>query len=158
MLGAFNRAVVVKWLTTIVANRKQGLVAKTRITQIKREGKDTNTNFDRDRVHEQVSALHNGIILIKVGSAIKTKLKDKKLRYKDTLNSVQSVRELGIAPGGGACLAYVQDHCSEEVVGGDVAVSSQDSASVVVVVSVFWEELSSSHATSQPLARQLCHQ
>jgi len=35
-------------------------------------------------------------------------LKDKKLRYEDALNSVDSARELGIVPGGGSTLAYLQ--------------------------------------------------
>ena len=35
-------------------------------------------------------------------------MKDKKLRYEDALNSVRSALELGIVPGGGACLQYLQ--------------------------------------------------
>ena len=42
-------------------------------------------------------------------------LKDKKLRYEDALNSVQSARELGVVPGGGACLAHIQDIFEAEV-------------------------------------------
>lgn len=44
----------------------------------------------------------------KVGAATETELKDKKLRYEDALNSVRSALELGIVPGGGACLQYLQ--------------------------------------------------
>merc|ERR1712003_545913 len=44
-----------------------------------------------------------------------TELKDKKLRYEDALNSVQSARELGIVPGGGSCLAHIQLKYSEEI-------------------------------------------
>lgn len=43
-----------------------------------------------------------------VGAATETELKDKKLRYEDALNSVRSALELGIVPGGGACLQYLQ--------------------------------------------------
>lgn len=43
-----------------------------------------------------------------VGAATETELKDKKLRYEDALNSVRSAIELGIVPGGGACLQFLQ--------------------------------------------------
>lgn len=43
-----------------------------------------------------------------VGAATETELKDKKLRYEDALNSVRSALELGIVPGGGACLQFIQ--------------------------------------------------
>lgn len=43
-----------------------------------------------------------------VGAATETELKDKKLRYEDALNSVRSAIEMGVVPGGGACLQYIQ--------------------------------------------------
>jgi len=43
-----------------------------------------------------------------VGAATETELRDKKLRYEDALNSVASAQELGIVPGGGTTLAYLQ--------------------------------------------------
>ena len=85
------------------------------IAQIKREGEEANTDFDRDKAQERVAALGGGIARIKVGAATETELKDKKLRYEDALNSVQSARELGIVPGGGACLAYIQDKYYDEI-------------------------------------------
>lgn len=115
MLGTCDRAVVAKELTTIVTDGKQDSAVEARIAQIKREGEEADTDFDRDKAEERVAALGGGIARIKVGAATETELKDKKLRYEDALNSVQSARELGIVPGGGACLAYVQDHCMEEV-------------------------------------------
>ena len=45
-------------------------------------------------------------------------MKDKKLRYEDALNSVDSARELGIVPGGGACLAYLQSAIKQKILDG----------------------------------------
>ena len=86
-----------------------------RIAQIKRSGEEADTDFDRDKAEERVAALGGGIARIKVGAATETELKDKKLRYEDALNSVQSAKELGIVPGGGACLAYIQDKFTDEI-------------------------------------------
>ena len=115
MLGTCDRAVVAKELTTIVTDGRQDEAVEARIAQIKREGEEADTDFDRDKAEERVAALGGGIARIKVGAATETELKDKKLRYEDALNSVQSARELGIVPGGGACLAYIQDAFTEEI-------------------------------------------
>ena len=114
MLGTADRCVVAKELTTIVTDGKQEEAVIARIAQIKREGEEADTDFDRDKAQERVAALGGGIARIKVGAATETELKDKKLRYEDALNSVQSARELGIVPGGGSCLAYIQDVFTEE--------------------------------------------
>lgn len=117
MLGTCDRVVIAKELTTIVTDGKQDEAVAARIAQIKREGEEADTDFDRDKAQERVAALGGGIARIKVGAATETELKDKKLRYEDALNSVQSARELGIVPGGGACLAYIQDHYTDEILG-----------------------------------------
>lgn len=46
-----------------------------------------------------------------MGAATETELKDKKLRYEDALNSVKSALEMGVVPGGGACMLYMS--CDE---------------------------------------------
>ena len=115
MLGTADRCVIAKELTTIVTDGKQEDAVEARIVQIRREGEEADTDFDREKAQERVAALGGGIARIKVGAATETELKDKKLRYEDALNSVQSARELGIVPGGGACLAYIQDQFMDEI-------------------------------------------
>ncbi|KAL3795816.1 hypothetical protein ACHAW5_004766 [Stephanodiscus triporus] len=115
MLGTCDRCVIAKEITTIVTDGKQDEAVRARIAQIKREGEEADTDFDRDKAEERVAALGGGIARIKVGAATETELKDKKLRYEDALNSVKSARELGIVPGGGACLAYIQDKFTDEI-------------------------------------------
>merc|ERR1712226_613327 len=68
----------------------------------------SDTDYDREKKRERIAAMGGGIARIKVGAATETELKDKKLRYEDALNSVHSAQELGIVPGGGACLAHLQ--------------------------------------------------
>lgn len=48
-----------------------------------------------------------------MGAATETELKDKKLRYEDALNSVKSALEMGVVPGGGACMLYMS--CDAEL-------------------------------------------
>merc|ERR1712127_1141332 len=115
MLGTAERIVVGKEITTIVTDGNQVEQIEARIAQIRREAESADTGFDREKAQERVAALGGGIARIKVGAATETELKDKKLRYEDALNSVQGARELGIVPGGGACLAYLQDMFTDEI-------------------------------------------
>jgi chaperonin GroEL len=115
MLGTADRVVVAKETTTIVTDGKHQEDIDARISQLRRESDNADTDFDKDKFTERIASLGGGIARIKVGAATETELKDKKLRYEDALNSVQSARELGIVPGGGACLAHIQLKYSAEI-------------------------------------------
>ncbi len=115
MLGTCERVVAAKEQTTIVTDGKQAEAIEARIKQIRVGAENADTDFDREKATERIAALGGGIARIKVGAATETELKDKKLRYEDALNSVDSARELGIVPGGGATLAHLQQTMEEEI-------------------------------------------
>jgi chaperonin GroEL len=115
MLGTADRIVIGKEQTTIVTDGKQQEAIDSRISQLQREAEAADTDYDAEKCRERVASLGGGIARIKVGAATETELKDKKLRYEDALNSVQSARELGVVPGGGACLAFLQDTMRETI-------------------------------------------
>jgi chaperonin GroEL len=115
MLGTADRIVVQKELTTIVTDGKQQEAIDARIAQLRRAAETAETDYDREKCTERIASLGGGIARIKVGAATETELKDKKLRYEDALNSVKSARELGIVPGGGSCLAYLQNSLEEKI-------------------------------------------
>lgn len=113
MLGNADRIVVGKDSTTIVADEKNTESLVRRISQIKAEMEASENKFDREKMTERIAALGGGIARIKVGAATETELKDKKLRYEDALNSVKSALEMGVVPGGGACMLYMS--CDDEL-------------------------------------------
>lgn len=123
MLGTADRIVVAKEQTTIVTDGKQQEAIDARIAQLRREEEEADTDFDADKCRERIAALGGGIARIKVGAATETELKDKKLRYEDALNSVQSARELGVVPGGGATLAHLQNTIRDKII---AAMDSED--------------------------------
>lgn len=115
MLGIADRVVVAKEQTTIVTDGSNQEAVEARIKQIRREAEMAENSFDKEKAVERVASLGGGIARIKVGAATETELKDKKLRYEDALNSVDSARELGIVPGGGAMLAMLQNTMNDKV-------------------------------------------
>merc|ERR1740115_363410 len=115
MLGKAERVAVTKERTTMISTGKHAAEVEERIVAIKVEKETTDSEFDREKCEERIAKLGGAIGRIKVGAATETELKDKKLRYEDALNSVQSARELGVVPGGGACLAHIQKKYSAEI-------------------------------------------
>lgn len=107
MLGHADRIVVAKDTSTIVADSSTQEALLKRIAQIRAEAEATENKFDKEKAQERIAALGGGIARIKVGAATETELKDKKLRYEDALNSVKSALEMGVVPGGGACMLYM---------------------------------------------------
>lgn len=113
MLGRADRIVVGKDITTIITDSRNSEALAKRIAQIRLEAENTDNKFDKEKATERVAALGGGIARIKVGAATETELKDKKLRYEDALNSVKSALEMGVVPGGGACMLYMS--CDAEL-------------------------------------------
>lgn len=132
MLGTADRIVIAKEVTTIVTDGKQQDAIDARIAQLRKEAEMADTDYDREKCTERVASLGGGIARIKVGAATETELKDKKLRYEDALNSVDSARELGIVPGGGACLAYLQIDMEKEVLAAMEGEDERQGASILL--------------------------
>jgi chaperonin GroEL len=108
MLGRADRIVVGKDQTTIVVDSANKDAIEKRILQIRAEADATDNKFDKEKAAERIASLGGGIARIKVGAATETELKDKKLRYEDALNSVKSAIEMGVVPGGGACMLFLE--------------------------------------------------
>jgi chaperonin GroEL len=132
MLGTADRIVIAKEQTTIVTDGKQQEAINGRIQQLRREAAAADTDYDAEKCLERVASLGGGIARIKVGAATETELKDKKLRYEDALNSVKSARELGIVPGGGACLAYLQVTMRESIMASMSDPDEQAGAKIMI--------------------------
>merc|ERR1712087_435430 len=132
MLGTAERIVVGKDRTTIVTGDKQKDAIKGRIERIRREVEMSDTDYDRDKKRERIAALGGGIARIKVGAATETELKDKKLRYEDALNSVHSAQELGIVPGGGACLAHLQQVMKSKILNSMESDDEREGAKILI--------------------------
>jgi len=106
-LGTATRVVVAKEACTIIATDENQEAVNKRIEQIRKNTENTDSDFDREKGEERIARLGGGIARIKVGAATETELKDKKLRYEDSINSTKAAIELGITPGGGSTFVHL---------------------------------------------------
>ncbi len=103
-LGRARRVVVGKDNTTIVDGSGEAAAIKGRISQIKSEIDNTDSDFDREKLQERLAKLSGGVAVVKVGAATETEMKEKKHRVEDALQSTRAAVEEGIVPGGGVSL------------------------------------------------------
>ena len=106
MLGKARRVVISKDNTTIVdgAGKKNDVAA--RVTEIRREIENTDSDWDREKLQERVAKLAGGVCVIKVGAHTEVELKEKKHRLEDAISATRAAVEEGIVVGGGAALVH----------------------------------------------------
>ena len=106
MLGKARRIVISKDNTTIVdgAGNKNDVTA--RVTEIRREIENTDSDWDREKLQERVAKLAGGVCVIKVGAHTEVELKEKKHRLEDAISATRAAVEEGIVVGGGAALVH----------------------------------------------------
>jgi chaperonin GroEL len=113
-LGTVRRAVVTKDATTLVEGGGDKAAIEARVSQIRREIDDSDSDWDREKLQERLAKLSGGVAVIKVGAATETELKERKHRIEDAVAATRAAVEEGIVPGGGAALL----HASAELADG----------------------------------------
>jgi chaperonin GroEL len=103
-LGRARKVVVAKDSTTIIDGAGDKGAIQARIKQIKGEADNTESEFDREKLHERLAKLSGGVAVVKVGAATETEIKEKKHRVEDALQATRAALEEGVVPGGGVAL------------------------------------------------------
>lgn len=120
MLGTASKVEVTKDNTTVVDGDGDENSIDARVSQLKSQIEETESDFDREKLQERLAKLAGGVAVIKVGAASETELKERKLRIEDALNSTRAAVEEGIVAGGGTALVNVYQKVSEIKAEGDI--------------------------------------
>ena len=112
-LGRARRVVITKDDTTIIDGAGEAENIRGRISQIRSELENTDSEFDREKLQERLAKLSGGVAVIKVGAATETELKEKKHRVEDALSATRAALEEGVVPGGGVALLHAQKAVSD---------------------------------------------
>ncbi|MGH2958861.1 MAG: chaperonin GroEL [Solirubrobacterales bacterium] len=107
-LGRARRVVIAKDNTTIIDGSGDTAAIKGRVSQIKSEIENTDSDFDREKLQERLAKLAGGVAVVKVGAATETEVKEKKHRVEDALQATRAALEEGIVAGGGVALLEAQ--------------------------------------------------
>ena len=121
LLGRARRVTVTKDDTTIIEGGGSEDEIKSRISQIKKEIENTDSDWDREKLQERLAKLAGGVGVVRVGAATEVELKEKKHRIEDALSATRAAIEEGIVPGGGVALIRAQGALDKLDLSGDEA-------------------------------------
>jgi len=104
LLGRARKVIITKDETTIVEGAGEASAIEGRVTQIRREIENTDSDYDREKLQERLAKLAGGVAVIKAGAATEVELKERKHRIEDAVRNAKAAVEEGIVPGGGVAL------------------------------------------------------
>ncbi|GAA4191526.1 chaperonin GroEL [Microbacterium oryzae] len=104
LLGRARKVIITKDETTIVEGAGEADQIEGRVTQIRREIENTDSDYDREKLQERLAKLAGGVAVIKAGAATEVELKERKHRIEDAVRNAKAAVEEGIVPGGGVAL------------------------------------------------------
>jgi chaperonin GroEL len=122
LLGTAKRIVITKDETTIIEGAGDEADIKGRISQIKSEIENTDSDYDREKLQERLAKMTGGVAVLKVGAATEVELKEKKHRIEDALSAARAGVEEGMVAGGGSVLIHSIPALDKVEVLGDEAV------------------------------------
>jgi chaperonin GroEL len=104
LLGTAKKIIITKDETTIVEGGGSEEDISGRVSQIKAEIDNTDSDYDREKLQERLAKLSGGVAVLKVGAATEVELKEKKHRIEDAVSTAKAAIEEGVVPGGGVAL------------------------------------------------------
>jgi len=108
LLGTARKVVVTKDETTIIEGAGSADDVAGRVSQIKAEIDNTDSDYDREKLQERLAKLSGGVAVLKVGAATEVELKEKKHRIEDAVSTTKAAIEEGVVAGGGVTLLRAQ--------------------------------------------------
>lgn len=118
-LGTAKKVLITKDATTVIDGSGEKAAIDGRITQIRMQIENSDSEYDKEKLKERLAKLAGGVAVIKVGAATETEMKEKKDRIEDALHATRAAVEEGIVAGGGTALLRAQAAVDKVVVEGD---------------------------------------
>src|ERR671916_1743631 len=125
LLGQARSVVVTKDETTIIEGAGSSDQIAGRVSQIRTEIENSDSDYDREKLQERLAKLAGGVAVIKVGAATEVELKERKHRIEDAVRSAKAAVEEGIVAGGGVALLQAARSVKLDGLDGDERIGAQ---------------------------------
>lgn len=126
VLGTAQKVIISKDETTIVSGAGSKEDVAARVSQIRTEIENTDSDYDREKLQERLAKLAGGVAVIKVGAATEVEAKERKHRIEDAVRNAKAAVEEGLVPGGGVALIQAAAAAEKTVdLEGDEATGAQ---------------------------------
>jgi chaperonin GroEL len=114
-LGRAKRVVVDKDNTTIVGGAAAKEMLDGRCNELRRQIKETTSDYDREKLEERLAKLAGGVAVIHVGAPSEAEIKNRKEAFDDAISATKAAIAEGIVPGGGLVLLRAIDALDQEM-------------------------------------------
>ena len=133
-LGRAKKVTVDKSNTTIVEGSGKRADIDKRVSQIRAQIEQTDSEYDKEKFQERLAKLAGGVAVISVGAETEAEMKQTKARLEDALHATRAAVEEGILPGGGVALVRCREAVEEakkkakgdEKIGVDIVLGALD--------------------------------
>ena len=127
LMGSARKVVITKDDTTIVEGAGDTADVEGRVSQIKAEIENTDSDWDREKLQERLAKLAGGVAVVQVGAATEVELKETKHRIEDAISATRAAIDEGIVAGGGTALLRSRAAVAEVAAGlsGDEATGAR---------------------------------
>jgi chaperonin GroEL len=105
-LGTADKVNIDKDNTTIVSGAGKKSDINARVNQIKKQIKNTTSEYDKEKLQERLAKLSGGVAILYIGAATEVEMKEKKDRVDDALHATRAAVQEGIVAGGG--IAFIR--------------------------------------------------
>lgn len=107
-IGVAQKVIVTKESTTIIGGDDKAAVEK-HIEYLCHLAQNTESDYMVSKINERIAKLSGGVVVVKIGGATETEMKEKRDRADDALCAVRAARDEGIVVGGGTALAKISE-------------------------------------------------
>jgi len=104
LMGSARKVVITKDDTTIVEGAGDTADVEGRVSQIKAEIENTDSDWDREKLQERLAKLAGGVAVVQVGAATEVEMKETRHRIEDAISATRAAIDEGIVAGGGTAL------------------------------------------------------
>ncbi len=118
-LGRARKVVATKENTTIIDGQGKKDQIEARVSQLRTEIENTESDFDKEKLQERLGKLSGGVAVIKVGAPTEVEQKSRQHKAEDALAATKAAVEEGIVPGGGVALIRATAALKELKMGED---------------------------------------
>ncbi len=114
-LGRAKKVTVDKGNTTIVEGAGSRSDIDKRVSQIRAQIEQTDSEYDKEKFQERLAKLAGGVAVVSVGAETEAEMKQTKARIEDALHATRAAVEEGILPGGGVALVRCREAVEDAV-------------------------------------------
>ena len=120
-LGSARKVVVTKDETTLIEGAGDKEAIEARVSQIRNEIENSDSEYDREKLSERLAKLAGGVAVLKSGAATEVELKERTHRIEDAVRNAKAAVEEGIVAGGGVALIQAAEVLDSLELEGDEA-------------------------------------